>query len=78
MTKDVRCPVCNRLLAKMDEDGTLHIKTGRNGTEIIAHATSGKILLICPSVYFRNREPGKQCGNRLYAVFEEGKCSIAA
>ena len=48
--QDVRCDKCGRLLAKQDQDGTIHIKTGGRGTEVIAQG--GKYHLICPKVTY--------------------------
>lgn len=83
-TKLVRCPKCTRLLGILDNsDGTLHIKNGRYGTEILMAAKQGKIHLICPSEYFIN-EKGKtrptriQCGNKMVLVYEESQCLMTA
>lgn len=76
MRRDIRCPKCARILAKLDEDATLHIKTGRNGTEIIAKASEGKFHLICPAVYFQNKEAGKPCGAKTVIHFDGAEIHI--
>jgi phage FluMu protein Com len=52
MLKEVRCRNCARILCKVDTDGTVHIKTGKDGVlEIITQIQFGKMHLICNSKY---------------------------
>ena len=58
--KELRCSVCKRLLAKQDDDGVLHVKSGKGSTEILV--SGGRVHLICPSVVF-GKEGKVQCGS---------------
>lgn len=59
MRKDIRCPKCGKMIAKMDEDGTVHVKSGRRMPQVIA---SGKVVLICPNEVLRPMEAPISCG----------------
>lgn len=46
----VRCEKCRRILAKIDDDGTIHIKP-QKGADIIAGKDS-KIMFVCESIVY--------------------------
>lgn len=47
----------------MDSDGTVHIKTGKDGIlEVITQIQFGKMHLICNSKYSNGKRLQKPCG----------------
>jgi phage FluMu protein Com len=63
MLKEIRCKKCHRILCKVDTDGTVHIKTGKDGLlEVITCLYFGKINLICNSHYSNGKRLEKPCG----------------
>jgi phage FluMu protein Com len=71
MQKDIRCANCGRLLAK-ETDGVLHIKTGRNGEQILVE--SGKVHFVCPSYVYK--ESGKIICNETTKIEAPGAHTV--
>lgn len=68
--RDVRCARCGRLLAKIDSDGLLHVKLGKDGPQMLVDVTASKVMTICPSVVYSSN--GKvSCGERTFISHEE-------
>lgn len=62
MLKEIRCKKCFRILCKVDSDGTVHIKTGKDGLlEILTQIQFGKIHLICNSKYSLGKKLPASC-----------------
>lgn len=59
MRKDVRCEKCGKLIAKVDDDGTVHVKAGKRMPQVIAE---GRVTLICPGEVLRVGEAPLECG----------------
>ena len=70
----VRCTKCQRVLCKIDTDGTIHVKPPRGPQQIIK--AQSKIMFICDKIaFFSNREivngsKGVECGNK--TTIEDG------
>ncbi|MCG3177038.1 MAG: hypothetical protein MOGMAGMI_02004 [Candidatus Omnitrophica bacterium] len=53
------CQSCGRVLAKLDDDGTIHIKPAK-GPQVIAEA-SARLMFICEKVsYFTTENPNDE------------------
>ena len=62
MLKEIRCSKCRRILCKVDSDGTVHIKTGKDSVlEVITRVQFGKIHLICNSKYANGKLSTTPC-----------------
>lgn len=67
--RDVRCSRCGRLLGKIDTDGLLHVKLGKDGPQMLVDVTMSKVMSICPSVVYSS--DGKvSCGERTFISHE--------
>lgn len=61
--RPIFCSHCGRVLAKLDQDGTLHIRHASSGIEFIA--TVSRILFICPKIYY-SKDGKVSCGRRTF------------
>lgn len=50
--RPIKCERCGRTLGKLDDDGTFHIRLGKDGPQILARLSEFKqenFMMICPS-----------------------------
>lgn len=61
-----KCPKCGRLLGKIDQDGVLHIRMGKDGPQVfldLNQVIKSALMLVCPSQVFTPN--GRvHCGSR--------------
>lgn len=67
MLTPIKCENCGRVLGKMDEDGTLHVRLEKEGPQIFVSLKNlnenSNLMLICPSKVYT--QTGKiRCGYR--------------
>jgi len=73
--KEIRCPRCNMLRGKIDEDGTFHYKIYKV-IEIIAQI---KTLHIVCYALAKTADGGKEiCGTRIFVEHKDEQCLISA
>jgi len=64
--KSVRCQHCGRVLGKLDEDGSFHVRIGKDGPQIFVNLkdlAESHLMLVCPSFVYT--PAGKvKCGTR--------------
>jgi len=73
--KEIRCPRCNMLRGKIDEDGTFHYKLYKV-IEIIAQIKT--LHLLCFGVIHDKDGKKLPCGTKIFVEHKDERCLISA
>jgi len=73
--KEIRCPRCNMLRGKIDEDGTFHFKIF-NVVDIIAQIKT--LHLICHGIVKGEDGHKIPCETKIFVEYKDGVCQISS
>lgn len=64
--KSIKCHQCGRMLGKLDDDGTFHVRIGKDGPQIFVKVNDvmdSNLMLVCPAYVYTPQ--GKiKCGSQ--------------
>lgn len=64
--KSIKCAKCGRVLGKLDDDKTFHIRIGKDGPQVFVRLhelMESFVMLVCPSFVYTPAGRMK-CGNQ--------------